>query len=90
MGSKFDLDDLLAALGNIPDNIEIVRLQGYSLIVRMKETGTIAVVGSALLNFEKQLHRDVNPRIEVYLETLADTNILRRRDGSKPRETVTQ
>lgn len=67
-------------LSRLPENVEFVNMEGNSLTVRIKDGGSIAETGTTLLMLERRLHHEVDSTIEVFLETLADTNILRRRD----------
>lgn len=74
-GKKVVLDSL-----HIPPQCELVRTEGgFKLILRMKERMATAERGHMLLELEKRLRREVDFRIEVFLEPSGDVNKLRQR-----------
>lgn len=63
-----------AILAALPTNVEFVSLLGTRLVLRMKEPMPTVARGHMLLELEKRLHREVDMRIEVLLEPMADKN----------------
>jgi len=70
----------------LPGEMELVSLEQHTMTVRFKQKGPIAEQGHALLELEKRIHREFDPLMEVFLEVLLDTNILRGRTVKKREE----
>ena len=66
--------DILALL---PPSTEFVRLQGRRVTLRMKEPMPTPERGHMLLEFERRLRREVDAKLEVFLEPKGDVNTLR-------------
>ena len=67
----------LAILPLLPPNTEFVRLQGRRLTLRMLAPMPTPERGHLLLEFERRLRREVDPKLEVFLEPKGDVNTLR-------------
>jgi hypothetical protein len=72
---------LKIATANIVELIDarvyLVELRGHHVTVALKELLSTPERGSLLLETEKLLRREVDPRIEVFLEPKGDLNKLR-------------
>lgn len=66
-------------LSRLPKEVELVRMSSWHVILKMREKMGTAERGSLLLNLEKRLHREVDPKLEVLLEPMGDMNKLRNR-----------
>lgn len=83
MGDR-DVMKALARLADLmPPVIAGYKLQGQHLTVRLRHPMGIAERGHMLLQLEKRLRRELHPDMEVFLDTKADMNSLRRLRGVK-------
>lgn len=59
---------------------DLIKRQGYHVIVKLRD-GNLSTPerGRRLLEAEKLLRKEVDPRIQVFLEPKGDLNILRQR-----------
>jgi len=67
-------EDIIPYLGL---GVTLVKLQGYHLTVKIAGQYTTPERGHLLLNLEKYLRLEVDPRVEVFLEPRGDLNTLR-------------
>ena len=67
-------DDIISRL---PDVTCLLRVSGHRVVLRMVDAMPTGARGHMLLEFEKRLHREVDPSIEVFLEPMGDINKLR-------------
>lgn len=69
----------LEVLSRLPEAVELVRMSSRHVVLKMTVKMGTAERGSLLLNLEKRLHREVDPKLEVLLEPMGDLNVLRNR-----------
>ena len=61
----------------LPPGTEFVRLQGRRVTLRMTAPMPTPERGHMLLEFERRLRREVDAKLEVFLEPKGDVNTLR-------------
>ncbi len=61
----------------LPPSTEFVRLQGRRVTLRMTVPMPTPERGHMLLEFERRLRREVDAKMEVFLEPKGDVNTLR-------------
>ena len=66
-----------AILPLVPPCVEFVRLQGRRVTLRMTAPMLTPERGHMLLEFERRLRREVDAKLEVFLEPKGDVNTLR-------------
>ena len=63
----------------LPPQVEVVSFNGSKLTLRMLEPIPTAARGHMLLELERRLRVEVDPKIQVFLEPKGDMNKLRQR-----------
>ncbi len=66
-------------LSRLPESVELVRMSSRHVILKMLKNMGTAERGTLLLDLEKRLHREVDPKLEVLLAPMGDLNKLRNR-----------
>ena len=87
MVSKEDLSQRVIPL--LDRRLELLRIQRYQVILSVREPMSTPERGKLLLDTERRLRKEINQRLEVFLEPKGDMSKLRQRlrgvtlDGSR-------
>ena len=75
MSNSADLSNRIK--GILDSRLELEKIQGKHVIVTVKEKLSTADRGALLLDTEKQLRKQLDAKLEVFLEPKGDLNKLR-------------
>ena len=75
MTDSVDLSERIRAL--LDSRVELLFIRGHHVIVSIREAIPTPKRGKLLLDTEKELRREIDERLEVFLEPKGDINKLR-------------